>query len=178
MKTKYLFILFASLVMVSCDTTKAVVKSTNPKENSTKTPQNKGFVIEANLSTLDYISNQSIGGVTGAFIGDQMDTLAKSLQNDFPQASINRVGEGIELVEQVSNRLQQTKALLDFSYQNELTLVINTHQFKPKELDALQQLITNADVVYLASPTTSTQLDVGFVASKTLVQTAIEETKQ
>lgn len=178
MKTKYLFILLASLVMVSCDTTKPVVKSTNPKESSTKTSQNKDLTIEANLSTLDYISNQSIGGVTGAFIGDQMDVLAETLQSDFPQASINRVGEGIELVEQVSNKLQQTKALLDFSYQNDLTLVINTNQFKPKELDALQQLSSKAEVVYLSSPSTSTQLDVGFVASKTLVQTAIEETKQ
>ncbi len=44
---------------------------------------------------LGAIIGATVGGVTGAVIGNQMDKQAEEIKNDIPDASVERVGEGI-----------------------------------------------------------------------------------
>ncbi len=49
----------------------------------------------AGNTALGAIIGATVGGVTGAVIGNQMDKQAEELKNSVPDASVERVGEGI-----------------------------------------------------------------------------------
>ena len=57
----------------------------------------------AGNTALGAIIGATVGGVTGAVIGNQMDKQAKEIENELPDAKVERVGEGIvvELSEKI-----------------------------------------------------------------------------
>jgi outer membrane protein OmpA-like peptidoglycan-associated protein len=57
----------------------------------------------AGNTALGAIIGATVGGVTGAVIGNQMDKQAREIENELPDAKVERVGEGIvvELSEKI-----------------------------------------------------------------------------
>lgn len=95
-KVKYLFVVIvgAAILLPGCA---SMNKTQKGAAVGTATGAAAGAVIgrAAGNTALGAIIGATVGGVTGAVIGKQMDKQAEELKKEVPDATVERVGEGI-----------------------------------------------------------------------------------
>ncbi|QSS97250.1 hypothetical protein [Psychroflexus sp. ALD_RP9] len=180
MKFTTLFICIVSMSLISCSTTKPSVgkpKTVINEEKAIEKPEVKTEVI----TVIDFISKQSIGGVSGAFVGNQMDVFAKKLQQDFPNASINRVAEGIEFITSTQNKTEVLKKMLGLASNYDFNLVLDENNLSTQQLNQIRSEaeVKKISIIVLNSDQNKdkTFLEIGFIANDVLISKAIEQTK-
>lgn len=99
---KFIFIAFGSLIINGCETIK---QSTN-QQRGVAVGATSGAVIggvlgnnigNKNNTALGAILGAAIGGVAGGIIGNKMDKQAAEIKTAIPGATVERVGEGINV---------------------------------------------------------------------------------
>ena len=180
MKLVVLFICILSMSLTSCSTTKPSVGQPNPVIKEKKAIEKPEIETEI-ITVIDFISDQSIGGVSGAFVGNQMDVFAKELQQDFPKASINRVAEGVEFMTSTQSKTEVLDKVLDYTSTYNFNLIIDQKDLSSQQIE---DLISKAEskkitVIVLNSGQSKdkSHLELGFVANDFLISKAIEQTK-
>jgi len=116
-----------------------------------------------------------VGGATGAVIGHQMDQQAKELKLDIPGATIERVGEGIQ-VTFASGLLYDfdSEAIRAESAQNLRNLAVSLNKYPQTELlivghtDALGSTAYNADLSMRRANSASNYLSTQSIATSRL----------
>ncbi|MBO0929400.1 OmpA family protein [Fibrella aquatilis] len=92
--------LTASDVLTSC---KSVKKNTNKTQRGAGIGAASGAVVggvigrKSGNTVLGAILGATVGGAAGAVIGRRMDKQAEELKRDLPNATVERVGEGIKI---------------------------------------------------------------------------------
>jgi outer membrane protein OmpA-like peptidoglycan-associated protein len=94
MKVLFSSITIAALLLAGCA---SMSKTQKGAAVGTATGAAAGAIVGrvAGNTALGAIIGATVGGVTGAVIGKQMDKQAEELKNEVPNATVERVGEGI-----------------------------------------------------------------------------------
>ena len=100
-KNSFFAILFAALMLVSCDAT----RNANNKQKGTVIGAGSGAAIGGVIgnnvgdgnTALGAIIGGVVGGAAGAYIGNRMDKQAQRIEEEIPGAEVERVGEGINV---------------------------------------------------------------------------------
>lgn len=98
---KYVAILFAATMLMSCDAT----RNASNKQKGTVIGAGSGAVIGGVIgnntgdgnTALGAIIGGVVGGAAGAYIGNRMDKQAQKIEQEIPGAEVERVGEGINV---------------------------------------------------------------------------------
>lgn len=90
----FAIVVITSLLLAGCA---SMTKTQKGAAVGTATGAAAGAIVgrAAGNTALGAIIGATVGGVTGAVIGKQMDKQAEELKNEVPDASVERVGEGI-----------------------------------------------------------------------------------
>lgn len=182
MKISSLYFIIVAFILISCGGTKPAVKPSVQKPVETAPEEELGDLEQ--LSVLQYISSQVIGGRTGAYLGDTMDDFATTLQNLYSKAKINRVGEGIEVSVSNDEKLKSLNDAIQFAKNNQLILVIDQNDYSLNQIsEAIGRSISsegNNNIVMVKSKNTTAKtegISLGFIANDSLTERAINKTQ-
>lgn len=169
---------FSSIILLSCGTKKTASSETKEKQPQTEEPKE---VAEASKEKkiLSYLSYRTIGGSSGAFIGSMMDRYANEMQKGLPShAEINRVGEGIEVIVNKSDKQKLLTFLRATKNPAYYDIVVPRGVFSEADL----RYFTNSEeetvgFEQVKAPVSTDKIHFGVVATKKLMKEAVSKTE-